>query len=43
MTSKDKAPPKWRTPSKNLGGRSARPMPELMLDTPENITNNGGL
>ena len=37
MTSKDKAPLKRRTTSKNQGGRPARPMPELIPDTPENI------
>ena len=29
-----------RTPASNLGGRPARPMPELIPDTPENIMAN---
>ena len=37
MTHKGKAPPNKRTTAKNPGGRPARPMPELIPDTPENV------
>ena len=37
MTPKNKVPPKRRDVAKNPGGRPARPMPELIPDTPENI------
>ena len=37
MAHKGKAPPNKRTITKNPGGRPARPMPELIPDTPENV------
>ena len=37
MAHKGKAPPNTHATTKNLGGRPARPMPELIPDTPENI------
>ncbi len=37
MTHKGKAPPNKRATAKNSGGRPARPMPDLIPDTPENV------
>ena len=37
MPSKGKAPPNKRATVKHPGGRPARPMPELIPDTPENV------
>ena len=37
MRHKGKAPPNKHATTKNPGGRPARPMPELILDTPENV------
>ena len=37
MATKAKPPPNKRATAKHPGGRPARPLPELISDTPENV------